>query len=481
MRWILRTLLLLIVGVLFAAVFAPGMVGTLRQQILGATEKETSMAEVNRKDTEESPDDLAFAAATAAEDRSPGIQMSPMFDGLIRLGNQIAEVSNQELAVDASLENAAETFNESKSDNLNTLRELSRPYRRLSPGTPHLLLITVSGLTNEDVQERHIQSSDSTLSRMYRDGIRFIQYYSPRSRDRAWHELQTGNLLNDATEASEGLVRNIRKSGYLTALVGDCTQAVHHLEPAGEHYDYHFGVTETGARDRSDVTLFQSNGRSLEVVIEGEDIETQDVYLNQAASYFAANRRGRPVFVHLTLDVSSGENHNLQIVRLDRRLKLLMNFVESQSMERELVIMLAALGTTSSTGGPVPGPVAEQAPLLMYRADRTVGKSVEFLCSTCDILPTIAEWARAPATEGRDGISLRSKTGDEDDQSDRSLVWKKNYPNQKTVIAQSPWQLILSDPPQLYDTIRDPEKSENLRQKLPLIRENLKGLKGAEE
>ena len=216
------------------------------------------------------------------------------------------------------------------------------------------------------------------------------------------------------------------------------------------------------------------------------DIETQDVYLNQAASYFAANRRGRPVFVHLTLDVSSGENHNLQIVRLDRRLKLLMNFVESQSMERELVIMLAALGTTSLTGGPVPGPVAEQAPLLMYRADRTVGKSVEFLCSTCDIMPTIAEWARASAIEGRAhsamvGISLRSKTGDEDDQSDRSLVWKKNYPNQKTVIAQSPWQLILSDPPQLYDTIRDPEKSENLRQKLPLIRENLKDLKGAEE
>lgn len=480
MRWILRTLLLLIVGVLIAAVFAPGIVGTLRQQILGATEKEPSMAEFQRKDTEERPDDLAFATATAANDRSPGIQMSPMFDGLIRLGNQIAEVSNQELAVDVSLENAAKKFNQNKSVNQKALQDLSRPYRRLSPGTPHLLLITVSGLTNEDVLERHIQSSDSTLSRMYRDGIRFIQYYSPRSRDRAWHELQTGNLMNGTADASAGLVRNIRKSGYLTALVGDCTQAINHLEPSAEHYDYHFGVTQSDDRDRSDVTSFQSDGRPLEVVIEGEDIETQDIYLNQAASYFAANRRGRPIFVHLTLDVSSGENHNLQIVRLDRRLKLLMNFVESQSMERELVIMLAALGTTPSTGGPVSGPVAEQAPLLMYRPDRKVGKSVEFLCSTCDILPTVAEWTRASAIEGRDGISLKSKTDDEDDQGDRSLVWEKNYPNQKTVIAQSPWQLILSDPPQLYDTIRDPEKSENLRQKLPLIRENLSDLTGAE-
>ncbi|MEC7498654.1 MAG: hypothetical protein VYE67_10100, partial [Planctomycetota bacterium] len=171
MRWILRTLLLLIVGVLIAAVFAPGIVGTLRQQILGATEKEPSMAEFQRKDTEERPDDLAFATATAANDRSPGIQMSPMFDGLIRLGNQIAEVSNQELAVDVSLENAAKKFNQNKSVNQKALQDLSRPYRRLSPGTPHLLLITVSGLTNEDVLERHIQSSDSTLSRMYRDGI----------------------------------------------------------------------------------------------------------------------------------------------------------------------------------------------------------------------------------------------------------------------------------------------------------------------
>ena len=70
MRWILRTLLFLIIGVLIAAVFAPGIVGTLRQQILGATEKEPSMAEFQRKDTEERPDDLAFATATAANDRS---------------------------------------------------------------------------------------------------------------------------------------------------------------------------------------------------------------------------------------------------------------------------------------------------------------------------------------------------------------------------------------------------------------------------
>lgn len=480
MRWILRALFLSILGLVGTAVFAPGLVAALRDQVVGAppfVAIESSTGE--ERVTSPVVDDLELPPEDT-ESEIPGIQMSPIFDGLIQLGNQIADVSDQDLNVDETLSDAARHLSDAKRRNQEALRDLNRPYRRVSPGTPHLLLITVSGLTNDDISKRHLQKEDSTLSTMYQDGIRFVQYYSPRSRDRAWYELQTGNLLNSTSDSATGLIEGIWKSGYLTALVGDCTQAPQKLGASHKNYDYHFGITDPKDRDRNDLTVFESNGQPLEVVLEGDRLETQDYYLNQAASYFASHRRGRPMFVHLALDLPAEGDHETQVARLDHRLQLLMNFVESQSMESELVIMIAALGTTISSEQSQSGPVAEQAPLLMYRPDRAIGKSTDFLCSTCDILPTIAEWTHA-APQDRDGVSLKPRRLNERYLGDRTLIWKKTSDNQETVVAQSPWQLILGNPVQLYDTLRDPEKSENLAQQLTNVRETLSRLVGVEQ
>ncbi len=481
MQWILRTLFLSILGILATAVFAPGVVGALRARVLGSPQE---TANVTSEDHSLVPttvaDDLDAPMNREDSDR-PGIQMSPIFDGLTQLGNQIADVSDQNLNVDETLSDAARQLSETKQRNQSALRDLNRPYRRVSPGTPHLLLITVSGLTNDDISSRHLKSTDSTLSTMYQKGVRFVQYYTPRSRDRAWYEFQTGNLPNATSDSATSLIGPIWKSGYLTALVGDCTQAPKVLGSSQKNYDYHFGITEPQDRDRNDLTVFESNGQSLEVVIEGQHLETQDYYLNQAASYFASHRRGRPIFVHLALDLSATTDREAEVARLDQRLKRLMKFVESQSLQSELVITLAALGTTTSPEEGLSGPVAEQAPLLMYRPDRVMDKSTDFLCATCDLLPTIAEWTRASVAHVRDGVSLKPSMLDEHYLADRSLIWHKTSPQQETVVAQSPWQHILGDPVQLFDTLRDPEKSENLAQQLPHVRESLSHLVGVEQ
>jgi hypothetical protein len=476
MHWILRTLFLSILGILATAVFAPGLVGALRGQVLGSSQEPVKKASQDHSPVLKTvADDLAPSMNPEDSDR-PGIQMSPIFDGLIQLGNQIADVSDQNLNVDKTLNDAARQLSETKQRNKAAIRDLNRPYRRVSPGAPHLLLITVSGLTNEDISARHLESTDSTLSTMYQHGIRFVQYYSPRSRDRAWYEFQTGNLLNTRSDSATSLIEPIWKSGYLTALVGDCTQGPRVLGPSQKNYDYHFGITETQDRDRNDLTVFESNGQPIEVLLEGEHLETQDYYLNQAASYFASHRRGRPIFVHLALALQEGADHESQVRKLDQRLKRLMKFVEAQSLQSELVITLAALGTTTSTEQGLSGPVAEQAPLLMYRPDRVMGKSTDFLCGTCDLLPTIAEWTRAAVVHGRDGVSLKPGMLDERYSGDRSLIWLKTTSNQETVVAKSPWQLILGNPVQLFDTLRDPEKSANLAQQLPQVRESLSNL-----
>ena len=481
MHWILRTLFLSILGILATAVFAPGVVGSLRKQVLGSPQEAAEKGIEDDSIVSTTVVDDLDASSNHEDSERPGIQMSPIFDGLIQLGNQIADVSDQNLNVDETLSDAARQLSATKQRNQAALRDLNRPYRRVSPGTPHLLLITVSGLTNDDISARHLESTDSTLSTMYQEGVRFVQYYSPRSRDRAWYEFQTGNLLNTTNDSATSLIEPIWKSGYLTALVGDCTQGPRVLGPSQRNYDYHFGITEIKDRDRSDLTVFESNGQSLEVVVEGDHLETQDYYLNQAASYFASHRRGRPVFVHLALELQEGTDHEIQVRKLDLRLKRLMKFIESQSLQSELVITLAALGTTTSTEQGLSGPVAEQAPLLMYRPDRVMGISTDFLCATCDLLPTIAEWTRAAVVHGRDGVSLKPGMLDEHYLGDRSLIWNKTSPNQKTVVAQSPWQLILGDPVQLFDTLRDPEKSENLAQQLPHVRESLSHLVGVEQ
>lgn len=330
----------------------------------------------------------------------------------------------------------------------------------------------------------------------------------------------------------------LKTVGYRTAMIGKWHLGdhlpAHH--PMSQGFDSYYGLLYSHDYRApyvvTDTTIKLFRNHTPEV-IKPADSSLIDLYTKEAVTYIKSQKKGSPFFLYLAenmphLPVAFGASKKYQgksegghlgdvVEQMDASLSEIWKELEKQGLADNTIFMFSSdngpwiehpqrmegdgvtqhwdAGTAGvfrgSKGLTYEGGVRE--PFIVYWKDHTpVGASLTSMVSNLDVLPTLAEWAKAPLPKGRtlDGQSISSLLLGKDPKPKHREIYYVNNGICEAV-RQGNWKYreikavntntgivkdTQGDKVELFNLAFDPSERTNVIEEYPEIRKELKTL-----
>lgn len=250
------------------------------------------------------------------------------------------------------------------------------------------------------------------------------------------------------------------------------------------------------------------HNRDLKVVPENENkarrLHDSDLSVNESIDFIDRNK-DEPFFLYLAFDVphepyyinsvepytsmelsETAKLYAALITHTDKAIGRLIEYLEENNLRENTMIIFA-----SDNGGAIQAPLEElntNAGLrgrkgLMYEGGIKVpfivnypnkikpNQVIDNLIYFPDVMPTLAEYAKAKAPSDIDGQSLKPLLEGEDSfDNNRILYWE--FPGKQVAIRKGKWKAVtveMDAPLELYNISNDPYETKNLANEYPQI------------
>jgi len=393
----------------------------------------------------EAKDPVAERAGTAeeplVEPQPPDDDVSPpakhgLVRGLESLRKAIPVEKGRPSQGAVDLQQADRLLSSVKEQNLAALREANRQVRIAGRG-PNLVLVVAQGLDCEQLGcYGKVPTQTPHIDKLAAEGIRFTSFQGGgAASDVAQWSLMTGLPASRVPAAQPAMLRPkdfslanvLWSAGFATGLVGDCSLggAIAPGDAAGQGFEAWSGYRDSaqGCSAWPEYLWYQGNrARVLENSDGKRGRSAADLLAGEAASFLGRHRRGRPFFLYLSwpqfgqrtsgkaVAGPSPSDETLQTAawtELDRALGALVGQLKGLNLDRKTILLLIGAGGPRpgvAGGAPPERPAAgpshapgsgRPAPLIVWAPQRFSHGVRDQRCTSCDILPTLADLAEA--------------------------------------------------------------------------------------
>ncbi|MFO0819864.1 MAG: sulfatase-like hydrolase/transferase [Pirellulales bacterium] len=379
----------------------------------------TNQTESNQAD--QIHDDLA-----SDDRRAPQSAMVRALSGVVSQNSDVFGDADSELQ--DSLAQADKILTDSRTSARQALRNVNRQVR-LPGRSPHLLLVSVAGLSTHDLacydnQSHGSESPTPHCDRLAREGLRATQFFSTNTGDssgtkRAVHEPLPGSFIE-----------TLWNSGYSPALLGDLSAIQSHR--VNLPWDQTFGWSSTGRSTKTPFAPFPTNvlsrNQPLGVSQPTDDapgIAFDQIMLDEAASYTRSVHARRPVALIVATPLAwwlelarhesrSDDDQTLRqqaIARFDHFLgQLHASLAKEVGSNRLITIVAGAASPTTDDSAEGVAAAGEISPLLATWPNRIQpGQVLDKSFRSSDLPATIADMIQSTRrSRGDSGRSMWS-------------------------------------------------------------------------
>lgn len=359
-----------------------------------------------------------------------------------------------------SLATADDLLSKAKLQNRQALARLNQ--RPPAPGARSIVLISVRGLFPSDVSS---DAASADLAAMGSEGVRFTNCHTASpDPELAWRGLMHG-LGSGRPDASSrrgtSLAEVLWRASYATAFCGIWREPGR--MPIDSGFEHWFGVRGSHQAPIPDTLEFHSDRAAVKVEATSAADLINATFADARQWLRTADRS--PLFLHLSWALpESDAERGPALEAISRAIRTLLD--DSASGRRLTIVLTGDLAAPD-----VDSPLSEEAlrvPLVVWSG--TEAASIHEPVWTCDVLPTLADWARAPSVGNPDGRSLSPLLAGKD-WPERLLYWKttSNPPWQAALLGD--WKGIVAPGSaiRLYDLGRDPGEETDVAQQHPEI------------
>ncbi|MBX3447924.1 MAG: hypothetical protein KF777_00105 [Planctomycetaceae bacterium] len=341
------------------------------------------------------------------------VESSPVFDEADATGSLVD-----------SLATADDLLSKAKLQNRQALARLNR--RPPVAGTRSIVLVSVRGLLPSDVAS---DDASSNLTAMCAEGIRFTNSHAASpDPEMAWRGLMHGLGSGRAKETGRrgtSLAEVLWRASYVTAFCGIWREP--DRLPIDSGFEHWFGVRGSHQASIPSMLEFRSDRAAVKVDAHSAADLIDATFADGRQWLKTADRS--PLFLHLSWALPESDAERASALEaVSRAMRALLD--DSASGRRFTIILTGDLAAPDGER-----PLSEEAlrvPLVVWSG--TGPGSIDEPVWTCDLLPTVAEWARAPSAVNHDGRSWNPLLAGKD-WPERLLYWKTT--------SNPPWQAAL--------------------------------------
>jgi hypothetical protein len=377
------------------------------------------------------------------------VESSPVFDEADATGSLVD-----------SLATADDLLSKAKLQNRQALARLNR--RPPTSGARSIVLISVRGLLPSDISGN---SASADLAAMGAEGVRFTNCHtaSPNP-ELAWRGLMHGlgsGRPNDSGRRGTSLAEILWRASYATAFCGIWREP--DRLPIDSGFEHWFGVRGSHQAPIPSTLEFRSDRAAVKVDAKSAADLIDATFADGRQWLKTADRS--PLFLHLSWGLPKSDAERVPALEaVSRAIRTLLD--DSESGRRLTIVLTGDLATPDADN-----PLSEEAlrvPLVVWSG--TEPAKIDEPVWTCDVLPTLADWARVPSAGSHDGRSWSPLLAGKD-WPERLLYWKttSNPPWQAALLGD--WKGIVAPGSaiKLYDLGRDPDEKTDVAQEHPEI------------
>lgn len=473
MHWIGRSIVLLALLVIAAAIFWPDA-----WRSRNAAPGKNLVA-----DGQSSPPMLPGTSAdadTVPTDDNPHISdmqnpLTRALDGMLASQGEVFKDSENGLR--DQIEDADRRLSGIKSDIRSAMRNANRQIRVPGQNSPLVMMVVLEGVSKDELGFYGQPGKTPLMEALAEQGTVFESCYAGPSVNIARFMLMTGSGFSKGKARSNRIAEMMWNSGYRALLV-DGTDWITQHERRQYDEDVHAELdAETGLP-----TKLIFNGAEAKIVANQNDDVEDDVtaiklLVGQSRELLLQRPSNRPVYIefHFAVTASGPEKRARQIARIDQAIGRLFHAVHSVRSGRSMVMVVAGLPITNQSQNQ--GVLSEsnlQVPLMIYRSHKSNVAKIEEPCGLLDVLPTLAGLITSSRVPPHNGISLLPWM-DGKPTASRRFRWTNPSDEDQFAIRQGPWKAIFGPSDQLFFLPDDPREKNNVAAQHPQVLQGLSG------
>lgn len=473
MHWIGRSIVLLALLVIAAAIFWP--------DAWRAHDNNTSNKPVVEGESvsQTVPGTLSDSELTSSDD-NPHISdmqnpLTRALDGMLASHGEVFKDSESGLR--DQIEDADRQLSGIKSDIRSAMRNANRQVRVPGQNSPLVMMVVLEGVSKDELGFYGQSGKTPLMESLAEQGTVFESCYAGPSIDIARFMLMTGSGYSKGKARSNRIAEMMWNSGYRALLV-DGTNWMSLFERRQYDEDVQAEVDES--TDLPAKLIF--NGAEAKIVANqndnsGDDISTVDLLVGQARELLLKRPSNRPVYVeyHFAVTANDPKARETQIAEIDQRIGRLFHAMHIARSGRSMVMVITGLPRTDLPENE--GILSEsnlQVPLMIYRSHGKNVARIEEPCGLLDVMPTLADVITSSRVPGHNGISLLSWM-DGQPTSSRRFRWTNPSDEEQFAIRQGPWKAIFGTSDQLFFLPDDPRETNNVAAQHPQVLQGLSG------
>lgn len=473
MHWIGRSIVLLALLVIAAAIFWPD---AWRRGSDNSAGTPTSF----NGDNAQKPAAIAPEESANATDDNPHVSdmqnpLTRALDGMLASHGEIFKDSENGLR--DQIEDADRRLAGVKSDIRSAMRNANRQVRVPGQSSPLVMMVVLEGVTKDELGFYGQPGKTPLLEALAEQGTVFDSCYAGPSVDVARFMLMTGSGFSKGKVRDNLIAQMMWNSGYRALLV-DGTDWMSHHERRQYDEDVQAEVDETTGMP----TKLIFNGAEAKIVVNqndtaDDDVSATDLLVGQTRELLLHRPSNRPTYVefHFAVTENDLEARAKQIAELDQAIGRLFHAVHVARSGRSMVMVVVGLPTAEqSESNAVLSESNLQVPLMIYRSHHKNVAKIEETCGLLDILPTLSDVIVSSRIPTHNGISLEPWM-DGKPTASRRFRWTNPTDEDQFAIRQGPWKAIFGSSDQLFFLPEDPRETNNVAAQHPQVLQSLSG------
>lgn len=471
MHWIGRSIVLLALLVIAAAIFWPDAWRTDRSTLPSTP---TAAGETAAPMMPGGASDMP----SLSEDDNPHVSemqnpLTRALDGMLASHGEVFKDSEGGLR--DQIEDADRRLTGIKSEIRSAMRNANRQVRVPGQNSPLVMMVVLEGVTKEDLGFYGQPGKTPLLESLADQGTVFESCYAGPSVDIARFMLMTGSGHSKGKARNNHIADMIWNSGY-RALLLDGTNWMTSYERRQYDEDVQAEIDqETGLPTK----LIFNDAEAKIVANQNEtaddNITATDLLVGQSRELLLQHPSSHPVFVefHFAVTESDPKKRASHIAEIDQAVGRLFHAMHVARSGRSMVMVVAGLPTGDPMKGD--GVLSEsnlQVPLMIYRSHKSNVAKISEPCGLLDVLPTLAEAISSSRVPRHNGISLLPWM-DGKPTSSRRFRWSNPSDEDQFAIRQGPWKAIFGSSDQLFFLPDDPRETNNVAAQHPQVLEGL--------
>ncbi|WDI40801.1 sulfatase-like hydrolase/transferase [Bremerella sp. P1] len=473
MHWIGRSIVLLALLVIAAAIFWPD---AWRAGSGNIPNKPLAEAESSGQTV---PGFVSDAESMTADDNPHVSDMkNPLtraLDGMLASHGEVFKDSEDGLR--DRIEDADRRLSGVKSDIRSAMRNANRQVRVPGQNSPLVMLVVLEGVAKDELGFYGEPGKTPLLEALAEQGTVFESCYAGPTVDIARHMLMTGSGFSKGKARSNQIAEMMWNSGYRALLVEDANWMSEY-----ERHQYDEDVSAKVDPTTGLPVKLVFNGAEAKIVANqnedsDDDISSTDLLVGQSRELLLKRPSNRPVYVeyHFSVTTDDPEARATQIAEIDQSIGRLFHSMHTARSGRSMVMVVTGLPPAKQPQNE--GILSEsnlQVPLMIYRSHKNNVAKIEEPCGLLDVLPTLAGMITSSRVPRHNGISLQPWM-DGKPTSTRRFRWTNPSDEDQFAIRQGPWKAIFGASDQLFFLPDDPRETNNVAAQHPQVLQGLSG------